>query len=342
MVKYPRSLQKGDTIGIAAPSSGVTGAFAQKLEYAKKHLQKLGFNFIETDSVKKQNKLTSASAQVRAAEFTSLYLDPKIRAIIPPWGGEFLMEMLPCLNYQKLEEAEPKWILGFSDTSTLLFTLTINLNIATAHGPNLLDFGSTPIDQSVLASLDILGKEPGEEVIQSSLAYYQKEWLEITDNYFPPYNLQEKVVWKSLGEREEVECSGRLIGGNLDVICKLIGTPFDSVKSYIERNKADGLIWYFESCEMDSTDIYRTLWQMKMNGWFKNSKGFLYGRVEGYSDVGDFTLIDALENSLSDLGIPIIYDIDLGHLPPQLTFINGAYATINLSNGKGQVKQKFS
>ena len=342
MVKYPRPLKKGDTIGITAPSSGVTGLFAQKLEYAKKQLKKLDFNFIETESVKKQSKLTSAPAQVRAAEFTSLYLEPKIRAIIPPWGGEFLMAMLPYLNYQKLEEAEPKWLLGFSDTSTLLFALTLNLNIATAHGPNLLDFGSTPIDQSVLASLDILGKEPGEEFVQNSLAYYQKEWLQVTDNYFPPYNLQEKVVWKSLGEQEEVECSGRLIGGNLDVICKLIGTPFDSVKSYLDRNQSDGLIWYFESCEMNSTDIYRTLWQMKLNGWFRNAKGFLYGRAEGYSDIGDYTLVDALTDSLSDLGIPVIYDIDLGHLPPQLTFINGAYATINLSNGNGQVKQEFS
>ena len=52
MVKYPRPLKKGDTIGITAPSSGVTSLFAQKLEYAKK-----------------QNKLTSAPAQVRAAEW---------------------------------------------------------------------------------------------------------------------------------------------------------------------------------------------------------------------------------------------------------------------------------
>ena len=52
MVKYPRPLQEGDTIGITAPSSGVTGLFAQKLEYAKKQLKKLGFNFIETESVK--------------------------------------------------------------------------------------------------------------------------------------------------------------------------------------------------------------------------------------------------------------------------------------------------
>lgn len=341
MIKYPLSLKRGDTIGITAPSSGVTGIFSKKLENAKKQLKKLGYNFIETDSVKKQSKLTSTSADVRAKEFTALYLDKNVKAIIPPWGGEFLMDMLPYLEYQKLKEAEPKWILGFSDTSILLFTLTLNLNIATAHGPNLLDFGSTPIHESVIETLDILRREKGQEFVQNSLDCYQKEWLELTENNFPPYNLTEKVEWKSLRDSEEVKFSGRLIGGNLDVICKLIGTPFDSVKNYIDSNKPDGLIWYFESCAMSSSDIYRTLWQMKLNRWFENCNGLLYGRAEGYSDVGDFTLIDALEYSLSDLGIPVIYDVDLGHMPPQLTFINGAYAVINVINGKGQIKQKL-
>ena len=341
MIRYPSPLKEGGTIGITAPSSGVTGIFAKKLDNAKKQLKEIGYNFIETDSVRRQNKLTGASAKVRAEEFTSLYLDESVNVIIPPWGGELLMDILPYLDFEELKTVEPTWILGFSDTSTLLFALTLNLNIATAHGPNLLDFGSTPIHESVLETLDILSKEEGKEFIQYSLDRWQKEWLEVTENTFPPYNLTEKVKWKILGDKEEVEFSGRLIGGNMNVICKLIGTPFDSVKSYINRNKLNGLIWFFESCEMNSTDIYRTLWQMKMNGWFENCNGILYGRPEGHSDVDDFTFVDALEYSLSDLSIPVIYDVDLGHMPPQLTFINGALAQVNVNNGKGKVKQKL-
>ena len=340
MIRYPAPLKEGDTIGIVAPSSGVTGVFAKKLENAKSQLKELGYNFVETESVRKQNKLTSAPAEVRAEEFTSLYLNKNINAIVPPWGGEFLMEMLPYLNFEKLKKSNPKWVLGFSDISVLLFVLSLNLNIATAHGPNLLDFGSAPIDESVLNSLDILSKEEKQEFIQYSLDYYQKEWLDINEDSSIPYNLTEKVEWNILGDKQEIKCSGRLIGGNMDTICKLIGTPFDLVEEFINKNKADGLIWYFESCEMRSTDIYRTLWQMKMNGWFQNCNGILYGRPEGYSDVDDFTLVDAFEYALSDLEIPIIYDVDLGHLPPQLTFINGAYATVSVK-GEGKIKQKL-
>ncbi len=90
---------------------------------------------------------------------------------------------------------------------------------------------------------------------------------------------------------------------------------------------------------MDATDIHRTFWQMKMNGWFKNCKGLLFGRVAGYNDVQDYSSVDALKNLSNDLNIPVIYDIDLGHKPPQLIFINGVYEKINISNDKEQINQ---
>ena len=42
-----------------------------------------------------------------------------------------------------------------------------------------------------------------------------------------------------------------------------------------------------------------------------------------------------------ELSVPVIYDIDCGHVPPQMTVINGAYAEIEVENGKGQIKQVF-
>ncbi|MGV2910251.1 LD-carboxypeptidase, partial [Bacillus safensis] len=40
--------------------------------------------------------------------------------------------------------------------------------------------------------------------------------------------------------------------------------------------------------------------------------------------------------------IPIFYDIDCGHVPPQMTLINGAYAEVQLHpQGKAVLKQTF-
>ena len=342
MVKYPKPLKKGDIIGVKAPSSGAPGVFSNKLDSAINKFKELGLNVIETESVRKNNdNLVSAPAEVRAKEFNELYFNKEVRAIIPPWGGEFLMEMLPYLDFKKLKEAEPKWILGFSDTSTLLFTLTLKANLATAHGPNFLDFGNNPVDESVLESLKILQKEKGASFVQESLEYYQEEWSEVTEDTFPPYNLTEKVDWKILGEDTQAQFKGRLIGGNLDVICKLIGTPYDKVKEFLNQYKEDGFIWYFENCEMDSTDVRRTLWQMQMNDWFENCNGLLYGRVAGYNALKGYTCVDALSSIKNELDIPIVYDVDLGHKPPQLTFINGAYAEVTVEENHEKVLQKL-
>ncbi|WP_418936953.1 hypothetical protein [Paenibacillus anseongense] len=42
-----------------------------------------------------------------------------------------------------------------------------------------------------------------------------------------------------------------------------------------------------------------------------------------------------------ELGVTIVYDIDCGHVPPQMTFVNGAMAEIDIKNGKASVIQYF-
>jgi muramoyltetrapeptide carboxypeptidase len=336
-MRFPETLKKGDIIGVTAPSSGVADKFYKRLDTAIMHLRQLGFECIETQSVRYSYKLTSASPSQRAKELLSLYSNEKVKAIIPPWGGEFFMDMLPYLDYAALKTLPPKWIMGFSDISTLLFTLSTKCDIATAHGPNLMDFACTPIDQSVINALEIL--QSRNNIEQKNLKLYQKTWADFENS--APYQLTEKVEWKLLNEDNQCNFRGRLIGGCLDTICKLIGTPYERVNDFIDRYKADGLIWFLESCEMKSTDIYRTLWQMKMNGWFNYCNGIVYGRPDGYSDVRDFNFVDSLRFPLEDLNIPIIYHADIGHLPPQLTFVNGAYAMVEYSNGTGKIVQDF-
>jgi len=52
-------------------------------------------------------------------------MGPEVAAIIPPWGGELLIEVLPLLDFNKITETECKWVMGYSDTSTLLMPLTL-------------------------------------------------------------------------------------------------------------------------------------------------------------------------------------------------------------------------
>lgn len=338
-MKYPRKLKVGDKVGICAPSMGVTGVYLKRLEKAKEYLENLGYECIETESVRNVYKLASEKKEIRAKEFMELYLNDDINLIIPPWGGEFLMEILPHLDFEAIKKARPKWILGFSDISTLLYAITLKSDIATVHGPNLMDFGAELIDDSVKNVINILSD--GEEFTQHSFDFYQKEYYDINKNPYIPFNLTEKVQWKCLANMDTHKFEGRLIGGCLDTISNLIGTKYSDVNEFINNYSEDGLIWYLESCDMDISVIYRTLWQMKMNGYFKNCKGILYGRSEGLGEYVDVDLEDSLRNTLGDLNIPIIYDVDIGHLPPQLTLLNGAYAKVIYEEGKGTIVQSL-
>ena len=49
--------------------------------------------------------------------------DPGIRAVIPPWGGELAVELLPHLDLRAIAST-PSWLVGFSDISTLLLAIT--------------------------------------------------------------------------------------------------------------------------------------------------------------------------------------------------------------------------
>jgi len=84
-MKYPRLLRKGDTIGICAPSSGASEEMLSKrLDNAIKNIKALGYNVIETASVRNNIKCVSADSATRAAEFMSLYENYEVVAIIPP------------------------------------------------------------------------------------------------------------------------------------------------------------------------------------------------------------------------------------------------------------------
>jgi len=335
-MKYPNILCIGDTIGVCAPSSGAHEKQWGRFDKAVANVRALGYDVVETASVRRRVKCVSADAKTRATEFVSLYENPNVAAIIPPWGGEFLMNILPHLDFSWLSELPPKWICGYSDITTLTFTLTINCDIATIHGSNFMNMGYASIHESDLAVFEAMSKQ---EITQRNSEYWGKfvSWDDVSK---PAYDLTEKTILKALDGKEHHKFEGRMIGGCMDVLCKLIGTRFAPVPAFLEKYKHDGFVWTLESCEMNAADIYRSLWQMQECGWFKYCNGILYGRADGYSDSMDFTLVDALKSGLGDLPIPVIYDADIGHIPPQIQIINGAYGKVEFENGNATIWQR--
>lgn len=335
MIRYPESVLR--SIGVTAPSSGVPQEHHHLLQQAKERLEKQGFTVQVGETAWIQMEAKSAPAEQRAAELMRMLMDPEIDLILPPWGGELLVETLEFIDFADLE---PKWVLGYSDLSLLLLAITLKTGIATAHGTNLIDLRGEASDSTTGRWLDVLRTNPGGSVEQESSEKYQLEWSHESPSPVV-FHLTEPTEWKTVsGEGERFE--GRLLGGCIDVIRHVIGTPYGDVAKFREEHiPEEPVVWYLENCEMNVADLKRSLTQMKYAGWFSHISGIVFGRSPANQEVGGYTAEKMYADLSDELGVPIAYDIDLGHMPPQITFINGAYATIDVENGKGTVKQEF-
>lgn len=336
MITYPSFVENG-TIGVTAPSSGVPEALHSMFRSACSRLVEKGFAIECGDTVWTQFKAKSSPAKVRAAEFNEMMQRQEISMVIPPWGGELLIEILEHLDFEHMQE---KWILGYSDVSSLLLAVTLKTGIATAHGPNLVDLRGEEWDETTAGWERVLRTKAGETVLQSSSIMFQDKW-----QYGNPtkhvFHLTETTSWKTI-HHDKVKIEGRLLGGCIDIIMHLAGTPYGDVKRFRERYIQNGpVIWYLENAEMNTTAVRRALIQMKLAGWFDGCAGVMFGRSPANEPVNEYLIEDVYGELSEELGVPVIYDIDCGHKPPQITLINGAYAEVEAAEGKGTVKQHF-
>ena len=317
---YPEFIKKDQTIGICAPSAGV-GKKLDSFLLSNRVLRSRGYRIKETASVRK-NAERGGTARQRGKELDELVLDRKVKAIICAAGGDFMYEMLPYVNMEHIRD-NPKWICGMSDPTNLLYTVTTNLDIATLYGFNGAGF-TFDRDRSQDNFFNIL---EGNLVRQKSFRKYRKmiEYINGSQSFDHP------VKWIS---KNDTVIEGRLIGGCLDVINKLIGTRFDKTNEFIDRYENDGIVWYFDIFSMTALDLYLTLLQFRNAGWFRNCKGVLLGRI-GFENTDVMTYHQALNKALG--GIPWIAEMDIGHTDPCMTMINGAMVKVICRDGKGSV-----
>jgi muramoyltetrapeptide carboxypeptidase len=230
---YPSGFEENLGIGITAPSSGLGNeVFIKRFELVAKQLVEKEYKILEGNCLRENNKLVSGTSKDRADDLLDLWMNPQVGAIIPPWGGEVLIEILDLIDFDRMANSPAKWLMGYSDTSTLLFALTLRTGIATAHGINFMDLIGTQDDPLSSQALEILKLTKGATFIQSSSEKYQAEFTNFSDDLETPYNLTEPTEWKLLDGSTSAKVSGRLIGGCIDVIENLVGTPYGDMAHF--------------------------------------------------------------------------------------------------------------
>ncbi len=332
---YPKFLKSGDTIGVPAPSSGAyDDPHCYKYKNSRKKLEEMGYKIEWSENVFKSVMARSADAETRAKELNYMFESNEINFIMCAAGGEFINEILPYVEFERIAQ-NPKWVQGFSDPQGILFPITTKYDIATLYGLNFGDYGTEPYTRDITDNLKII---TGNLIKQDNYDMYENERGE-TVTGLEPFNFTDKVIWKNLN-RENVNVTGRIIGGNLDVILELCGTKYDGTKDFVARYKDDGIIWYFDNCELSKEDLIRAMWRLNEFGYFENTKAIIFGRNgnDKESYLG-YTMETALKDSIvAKKDIPIVYDADVSHKGPCMTIINGSIATVESKDGKGSIR----
>ena len=269
-------------------------------------------------------------------DFYCIGKDKDIDFIICAAGGEFLVECLPYVDFDIIKN-NPKFMAGFSDPTGLLFPITTKLDIATIYGSN---FGSFGEEKFYKCHYDFLDTIKGDLKEISSYDLYENERAEKITG-LEGLNLTEKVEWKTL-DNKDVKVEGRIIGGCFDLINELIGTKYDGIPEFNEKYKNDGIIWYFDNCELSMEETIRVLWKMNECDYFKYAKAIIFGRFGVETSYLEYNPKTCLKDSiLSKLNIPVIYDADVSHKGPSIPIINGSIAHINYSKGKAKISYEL-
>ena len=291
-----RPLRSGDTIGIVAP------AFAPDpkiYDIACAALGRRGFATKLFGVSGEQFGRMSAPDTVRTEALHDAFRDPLVGAIICARGGHGSGRLLEQLD-AGLIAANPKPFVGYSDITNLLNLFERETGLVGFHGPMLTDLATKDDAWSWQNLLDVLQGE----VVNYDLA---------SDSF--------TALTTGHGE-------GRLVGGNISILCSMIGAGL--------RPPSEDVVVLLEDVGEFMFRLDRALLQLKRFGFFTRARGVIIAdmklRDRGHDNSLGMSIESLLEDHLGDLKIPIALDLPCGHTERQMTLPIGAPCTFDVTS----------
>lgn len=292
-VQKPRRLKPGDRLGLVAPA----GIIYEEKEFEKMQakLSELGLQSTFGKNVRKRHGYFAGTDRERAEDLNQMFADPDIDGIMAVRGGWGCSRILPHLDF-KMITRNPKVYCGFSDNTTLHHALMEYSGLVSFHGPN----GNS-------------------------------DWTELTKKSFRSVVMEsEKATYRSKSSVQTVvpgRAKGKLIGGNLTIITTTLGTPY--------QPDTAGALLFVEDIGEKVYKIDRMLAHLKQAGILDQLSGFIFGKCTECDSGSDptFTLSEILSHHIKPLGIPAIFNVDIGHEEDNFTIPVGIEAEMNAENG---------
>lgn len=358
-MRYPKFLQPGGTIGFVAPSFGcATEPYKSAFLHAQEKWKEQGFTLkLGPNCYVAEGVGISNLPEKCGKELTEYYCDKDSDCLISCGGGELMCEILDHVDFEQIGKASPKWYMGYSDNTNMTFLLTTLCDTASVYGPCAGTFGMEPRHSSVEDAMALL---QGRKLTMQGYDMWEKESYKDEENPLVTYHLTERSQIKYIlpdgttnveslrsGKNTEqgaasIQFSGRLLGGCMDCLGILTGTRYDRVQEFSEKYKDDGILWFLEACDLNLMGIRRVMWQMEHAGWFEHCSGFLIGRPRIGMDLEEFGIdhYQAVYEMLRKYQVPVLMDVDIGHLPPMMPLICGSLAEVQSDGEHYTVEMK--
>lgn len=289
----PAYLKPGDKVALISPSyyCSVETAFQ-----AADTLRSWGFVPLIGPNVGKQfMEHYAGTVEERLADLRWALRDPDIKAIICLRGGYSTLHLVEGLSLKELA-ASPKWLIGYSDITTLL-SMEVCAGVMSIHG----------VMGSNIANQDSVAVQQSCTVLRNLL-----------QGQVPRYELSARK------ENIPGRASGTLVGGNLATFAPLLGTQVDAI------GKND-IILFVEEVEETYHNIDRLFNMLKMSGVLAHCKGIVLGGfTDCKNDVGYESVEAMLREYILPYNIPLLCGFPAGHEKLNLPIVIGTTVTMEV------------
>jgi muramoyltetrapeptide carboxypeptidase len=298
----PKHLKKGDLIGLISPAS--TPDNLEKINEAVKYFERLGYRVMVGKNVGKVRGYLAGTDEQRLEDFHSMFLNKEVKAIFCVRGGYGSIRFLDKINFSTIRK-NPKIFVGYSDITALQLAIFHKVGLITFAGP--------------MAAVDFSGEvDPFTE---------ENFWKMVT---FPkPFGKFKNPQGERISCLTKGYAKGRLLGGNLSLVCSLLGTPY--------LPKLDKAVLFLEEVEEKPYRIDRFFAQMKLAKIFDKVSGIVLCNFtdceETDSKKKSLSLNDVVSDYFSNLSIPVAYNLIHGHIKSKNTIPIGAMASVDCNKG---------
>lgn len=289
---YPRPLKPGDRVCLIDPANAYTD---EAVKAASGYLTERGFEVVTAEDM----AFKRGSRWERAERFNQVIRDPENRGLICVWGGYGTMTLLDLIDYEAIRKNRPVFA-GYSDNTALHMAIGKKTGLITYHGPSFYSPKRPTTEEAKAFLIQMLTKFGEDTAGKTRIRNFNNEEIEVI---------------------REGTAKGQLTGGNLTLVSRLMGTPYE-----IDTR---GKILFLEEIGEKPYRLHGMMTQLRMAGKLEEAAGIIIGTLNHCDDAErPGSGLRAVKDVLREVEVPAVCNVRAGHVGDSLTLPLNAVVTI--------------